>query len=89
MKQLKLIIHGNVQGVFYRDEAKKKADELNLKGYALNKDDGTVEIKAIGEEKALKKLLAWCKSGSKHAKVGKIDVHLSDPDEKLTDFQTK
>ena len=50
MKRIHLIIHGKVQGVFYRDNTQKKASELGLKGYVKNLSDETVEIVAEGSE---------------------------------------
>lgn len=44
-----LVIHGRVQGVFYRASAQKKATELGLMGWVKNRIDKTVELVAEGE----------------------------------------
>ena len=50
MKSVHLIVSGNVQGVFFRANVKKKADESGLRGYAKNLEDGNVEVCAEGDE---------------------------------------
>lgn len=74
MKQrLKLKIHGEVQGVFFRSGAKKKADELRLVGWVKNDVLGTVSILAEGEKVYLEDFLSWCEQGSCLGSVKKID----------------
>lgn len=67
-----LHISGHVQGVFYRVETAKKADQLLLVGYVKNVSDGTVEVVAEGSKQNLDALKKWCESGSKLAKVDGI-----------------
>lgn len=88
---VRIKIHGQVQGVFFRTSAKEKADELGVFGWARNLDDGSVEIMAeenppAGGEK-LKEFLDWCKKGSKFAKVEKMDVEWHDDKGKFKDFR--
>jgi len=59
-KRIELKIYGEVQGVFFRAQAKKIADELGLTGYVENKSDNTVKIIAEGGEKELKNLIERC-----------------------------
>ncbi|MBW3004911.1 acylphosphatase [Candidatus Woesearchaeota archaeon] len=72
MKRLHLIIHGEVQGVFFRDHVKKSAKDL--KGWVRNNPDGTVEVVAEGSEEELKRLLERCKKGPSASKVEDIAV---------------
>lgn len=69
LKQLHIFITGRVQGVFFRDNTKRVAENLNLKGFAKNLQDGRVEIVAQGEDHNLRKLLDWCYRGSLLSKV--------------------
>lgn len=73
LKQLRLIIHGTVQGVNFRWFIKTKATHLGLVGFVQNRENQTVEAIAQGEERILQKLLCACKTGSPDAKVGKIE----------------
>ena len=68
-KGVRLIIHGKVQGVFFRASTKDKAIELGLKGFVRNKPDETVEVIAEGPEKQLRELVAWCHEGPDHSIV--------------------
>ncbi len=79
-KKVLLKVYGRVQGVFYRDSARRKARKLNLSGWIKNKPDGTVEILAQGEEKALKSFIDWCYNGSILSKVQKIDIKWGKPE---------
>jgi len=67
-------ITGLVQGVFFRDRTKVKADELNIMGWVKNTDNGAVEIHAEGSDGALKQLEEWCHQGPPHAKVERVEV---------------
>ncbi len=69
-----LIIHGRVQGVFYRSETRKKALQLDLKGWVRNNSDGTVECVAEGKKSQLEQFIKWCNEGSDSARVEKVDV---------------
>lgn len=73
MQQLFLKIHGDVQGVNFRWDAREKAHELGLVGWVKNVYDGTVEIVAEGEEEALKKFAEWCKMGPRWGRVDKVE----------------
>lgn len=74
MKRVELKIHGRVQGVFYRDGARRRANKLGITGFAKNESDGTVRIVAEGEEESLKKIIKWCYNGPIFAKVIVVDV---------------
>lgn len=74
MKHIAIRVYGLVQGVFFRAEAKRKADELGIVGFARNDPDGTVYIEAQGEEAALRMFVEWCRQGPPRAKVERVDV---------------
>lgn len=71
-KRVIVNIYGQVQGVFFRDSARKKAVELGLAGFVRNEPNGTVYIEAEGGNEALKKFLSWCCQGSSSARVEKV-----------------
>jgi len=74
MKHLNIKIYGLVQGVFFRANAKKQADKLNITGFARNEPDGSVYIEAEGEEHNLNKFLKWCNIGPSMANVEKVEA---------------
>ena len=88
-KQIVLKIYRKVQGVFFRDGSRRKARELNLSGFASNEPDGTVRVIAEGEEEELKEFIKWCKNGSDHAKVEKMDIKWTEPTDEFDDFVIK
>ena len=86
MQRVHIIVHGAVQGVFFRSNAKRVAESFGLKGYARNKADGTVEVVAEGSEEKLKKLIEFCKKGPEAAEVSKVDIKFEEASEKFDDF---
>ncbi len=88
-KQVILKIHGRVQGVFYRDSARKKARKFNLTGWAKNRNNGSVIIKAQGEKENLKKFIDWCYNGPILAKVDKIEIKWEEIKKPLNSFGIK
>lgn len=72
MQTIKIKIEGRVQGVFFRQEAKDKADKLGIKGKVMNCDDDSVEIIATGEKGQLESLVEWCRKGPSKAVVTNV-----------------
>jgi len=81
-----LKIHGRVQGVFYRDSARRRANKLGIVGFVKNESDGTVSIVAEGEEESLKKFIKWCYNGPILAKVTAVDVQWKQASGEFTKF---
>lgn len=73
-KQINIRIFGKVQGVFFRQSTKDKAESLNIKGVVLNEADGSVYISAVGNEKDLDLFLIYCKIGPPAADVKNIVI---------------
>ena len=76
---LKLKIIGQVQGVFYRSEAQKKALSLGLTGWIKNASDGSVECWAEGDQDKLEEFLEWCWQGPSGARVRNVKVEPVEP----------
>ena len=66
-------VHGRVQGVGYRYFAQRAAANLGLTGYARNRDDGTVEVYAVGPEDKLSKLAGMLHRGPQWADVRGVE----------------
>ncbi len=83
MTTLRIMIKGKVQGVFYRDSAKKLADKLGLTGWIKNTPDGNVEAMVSGDNQELDQFVQWCKIGSEKSEVEDVrfdtidDIHFT------------
>ena len=73
-RSVKVLVYGIVQGVGFRYFTQQEAHRLGLSGHATNLADGTVEVVAQGESKAVDKLIEWLKSGPRTASVDSIEV---------------
>lgn len=78
MPTMHVIVSGKVQGVFYRANAKKKADALEIKGWVKNNRDGSVELMITGSPDKVEKMLAWCKKGPEGAIVSEVKAQTVD-----------
>jgi len=72
LASLQVVVHGRVQGVFFRTFVERWAEQLRLTGYVRNLPDGTVEVRAEGEREQLEKLLAYLEKGPPPARVAKV-----------------
>ena len=73
----RLIVHGRVQGVWYRGWTVDAARALGLGGWVRNRRDGSVEMLLGGEEEAVKAMIERCRAGPPSARVERIDVEES------------
>ena len=69
------IVHGRVQGVFYRDWTVATARDLGLVGWVCNLQDGTVEAHLEGEARAVERMIAAMQEGPSRAAPTPIDAH--------------
>jgi acylphosphatase len=72
IKTLHVHIFGKVQGVFFRDFTRRKAEELHLFGWARNCADGSVESLISGDEAQVAKMVEWFHQGSPYSSVQKV-----------------
>ncbi len=70
---LHAVVHGRVQGVFFRASTQKKAQALGLTGWVRNLPDGTVEVLAAGPRSVLERLLEWLHQGPPLARVQRVE----------------
>lgn len=70
----RLVVHGRVQGVFYRGWAVETARSLGLNGWVRNRRDGNVEMLIGGSETAMDEMVARCRQGPPSAQVTRIDA---------------
>ncbi len=77
--EVEIELSGRVQGVNVRNMVKKYADSLNLRGYAMNRKEGSVLIIAQGESEKLHNLILWIKNSPGLSKVEDINYFWKKP----------
>lgn len=71
--QIRAIVRGRVQGVYFRASTREEAVRLGLCGYAQNLPDGSVAVLADGPEEAITSLLEHLHRGPRHARVDGVE----------------
>lgn len=84
----RLVVRGEVQGVFFRDSTEKEARSRGVAGWVRNRDDGAVEAVFEGDPDAVEALVEFCRSGPSRAEVDDVDVSEEEP-EGLDVFETR
>lgn len=74
MKRARVRIHGRVQGVFFRAEARSRAESLGIAGWVRNAPDGSVEALFEGEPDRVDSMIDWCRRGPSGAHVTEVEV---------------
>jgi acylphosphatase len=82
------LVHGRVQGVFFRDATRRKAASRGVAGWVRNRPDGAVEAVFEGEPQAVEEMIEFCRQGSRGAEVDRVDVSDEEP-EGLTGFEVR
>lgn len=83
-----VVVHGDVQGVFFRDTVRSTAAEHGVAGWVRNNSDGTVEAVFEGPQDAVDTLVAVCREGPRAAWVGEVEVAGEEP-EGLAGFEVR
>jgi acylphosphatase len=81
----RVVIRGHVQGVFFRDSTRQRAQQRGVSGWIRNNRDGTVEAVFEGEAEAVERLVDYCREGPRGARVTGVEVSEEEP-EGLTSF---
>ena len=80
MKSIQIIVSGKVQGVFFRQNTRRKAIEFGLKGYAKNLENGDVKIVAQGNEEKINELINFIKKWPGISGVTGIQIRNKEPE---------
>jgi acylphosphatase len=73
-KMLRLVIHGHVQGVFFRDSMRREAQNLSISGWVRNRSDGSVEAAVQGEPADVDAIVRWAHRGPQTAQVERVEI---------------
>ncbi|NIK60031.1 acylphosphatase [Kribbella shirazensis] len=70
----RVVVHGQVQGVFFRAECRRAAHEAGVAGWVRNLPDGTVEAFFEGPDESVARMVDWAQHGPPHAAVDRVEV---------------
>ena len=84
----RVVVHGRVQGVFFRDSARSMAAELGVTGWISNRSDGAVEAVFEGAPDAVAAMVDWSRQGPRGADVDRVEESEEAP-EGLTGFKVR
>jgi acylphosphatase len=84
----RVVAHGRVQGVFFRDSTQREAAGSGVTGWVTNRSDGAVEAVFEGDEAAVERMVAFTRGGPGHAYVDDLEVHDEEP-EGLSGFEVR
>lgn len=87
MERLHAVVHGDVQGVGFRYFVQRKAQQLGLRGWVRNNDNGTVELVAEGPRPDLEDLKRAVEEGPRAARVDRVDARWSSATGNLDRFE--
>jgi acylphosphatase len=82
------VVTGRVQGVFFRDTTRRRAEAGGVSGWVGNRSDGAVEAVFEGDETAVAELVEFCRRGPSRAEVAAVEITDEEP-EGLTGFQVR
>jgi acylphosphatase len=75
----RVVVHGRVQGVFFRDSCERMARGAGVSGSVRNRNDGAVEAVFEGEPEAVDRMVAWMRQGPRRAYVERVEVVDEEP----------
>jgi acylphosphatase len=84
----RVVVHGRVQGVFFRDTVRRRAQSRGVNGWVANRPDGAVEAVFEGDVDAVQALVEFCREGPRGAEVDGVDVFDEAP-EGLSGFDVR
>jgi acylphosphatase len=80
MIRRRVIVHGRVQGVFFRDSARRRAADRGVSGWVRNNRDGTVEAVFEGDDEAVESMVRFAREGPRGADVERVEVTDEEPE---------
>jgi len=75
-----VVVSGRVQGVFFRDSVRRRAEAAGVAGWVRNTREGTVEAVFEGDPQAVDELVEFCRHGPSGAEVASVDVVGEEPE---------
>jgi acylphosphatase len=76
----RVVVHGYVQGVFFRDTTRREAARRGVAGWVTNRADGAVEAVFDATADAVKVMVEFCSSGPRGAEVDRVETSEEEPE---------
>jgi acylphosphatase len=76
----RVVVHGRVQGVFFRDTVRRMAHSRGVAGWVANRSDGAVEAVFEGDPEAVESMLRFCRRGPERAVVDRVEESEQEPE---------
>ena len=89
MRTVHVMIHGTVQGVWFRANTEKQAMKRDLVGWVRNTVDGEVEAVFQGDDDAVEDMIKWCHRGPPLSMVEKVEKTNRKFDDSLQSFKVR
>jgi acylphosphatase len=80
VQRRRVVVQGHVQGVFFRETTRRRAQAAGVSGWARNLPDGTVETVFEGDREAVERLVQFVREGPRGARVDWVDVVSEEPE---------
>ena len=80
VERRRVVVHGEVQGVFFRDSTRDEAERRGVAGWVTNRSDGAVEAVFEGEPDEVAAMVAFCREGPSRADVSSVDEEREEPE---------
>jgi acylphosphatase len=88
MIRRRVVVSGDVQGVFFRDSTRSRAESRGVAGWVANRSDGSVEAVFEGDEDAVRSMIEFVREGPRRAEVRDVEVVEEEP-EGLSGFRVR
>jgi acylphosphatase len=75
-----VVISGLVQGVFFRDTVRRRAQAAGVGGWVRNNWDGSVEAAFEGDAESVARLVQFCRKGPRGARVDRVEIVDEEPE---------
>lgn len=73
MTAVRIVVHGDVQGVNFRDSVRRQAEAAGASGWVRNRSDGAVEAHVEGAGEAVQTVVDFCGQGPGSAQVNRVE----------------
>ncbi len=87
--RVNIFVSGKVQGVYFREKTREKAEEFGVSGWVRNLSDGRVEAVFEGEKDKVEEMVKWARKGPFWAKVNGLEVSREEYKGEFSNFEIK